>query len=102
MTPEAGRGRGAGLHSRAVTFEGERLWLNYATSAAGSVRVELQDGDGTPIPGFTLDESAPLFGDRIDQPARWQTGEDVSALQGKAVRLRIVLRDADLFSLRFG
>lgn len=84
-----------------VTFEGDTLLLNYATSAAGSVRVELQDGDGAPIPGFTLEEADPIFGDRIDGAARWQSGSDVSALQGKVVRLRIVLDDADLFSLRF-
>ena len=65
------------------------------------MRVEVQQGDGTPIPGFTLDKSQILFGDQIENTARWQDGTDVSSLQGRVVRLRIVLKDADLFSIRF-
>lgn len=95
----------ADLSGQALTkplkFSGNELLLNYATSAAGSVRVELQRADGTPIPGFTLDEAVPAFGDQIETAARWASGSDVSSLQGQAVRLRFVLADADLFSLRF-
>jgi len=32
---------------------------------------------------------------------RWKQGADVGALAGKAVRLRFVMKDADLFALRF-
>ena len=42
-----------------------------------------------------------MFGDQIENAARWQDGTDVSSLQGRVVRLRIVLEDADLFSIRF-
>ena len=87
--------------TKPFTFNGGRLLLNYATSAAGSLRVEVQQGDGTPIPGFTLDKSQIMFGDQIENAARWQDGTDVSSLQGRVVRLRIVLKDADLFSIRF-
>ena len=87
--------------TKPFTFEGSQLLLNYATSAAGSVCVELQEGAGAPIPGFTLDESRALFGDQIENAARWRDGTDVSGLQGRVVRLRIVLEDADLFSIRF-
>ena len=31
----------------------------------------------------------------------WKQGPDVGALAGKPVRLRFVLKDADLYSLRF-
>jgi hypothetical protein len=85
-----------------VTFEGEQLFLNYSTSAAGSVRVEIQDGEGQPIPGFALDDAQHLYGDAIDDAARWSAGTDVSSLAGRTIRLRFVLEDADLFSLRFG
>jgi hypothetical protein len=54
-----------------VTFEGEQLFLNYSTSAAGSVRVEIQNGEGKPIPGFALDDAQHLYGDEIDDAARW-------------------------------
>ena len=45
------------LITKAFTFEGKRLSLNYRTSAAGFVKLELQTADGTPVPGFTLDDA---------------------------------------------
>jgi len=84
-----------------LIFSGDRLELNYATSAAGQVQVEVQDSQGKPFPGFTLEGSKILIGDRIAGEARWKSGADVGALQGKTVRLRFVMRDADLYSLRF-
>jgi hypothetical protein len=89
------------LVTRALRFDGERLLLNFATSAAGSVQVELQDADGSAIPGFTLVESQPLVGDRIAQAAAWEGGRDLTALRGRAVRLRLVLADADVYAFQF-
>ena len=85
-----------------VTFAGERLFLNYATSAAGGVRVEIQDIDGTPIPGFTLEESVELIGNEIEGACSWRNGADVSALAGRPIRLRLQMQDADLYAFRFG
>jgi hypothetical protein len=92
---------GGEFTTRPVTFDGNRLVLNYATSAAGSVQVELQDEAGRPLPGFTLADMPPLYGDELDAVVRWKSGDDVSSLAGKPVRLRFVLSDADLFALRF-
>jgi hypothetical protein len=89
------------LVTRPLRFEGSRLVLNYSTSAAGSVRIELQQPDGTPIPGFTLADAPELFGDEIEEAYRWKKGPDVSSLSGQPVRLRFVLQDADLYSFRF-
>ena len=38
--------------TRPLTFTGNKLTLNFSTSAAGGVKVELQDIDGKAIPGF--------------------------------------------------
>lgn len=84
-----------------ITFSGTRLTLNYATSAAGSVRIEIQDADGRPIPGFELRQMSELFGDELAAVVAWKQGADLSALRHKPVRLRIQLKDADLFALRF-
>ncbi|MGE3315193.1 MAG: hypothetical protein AB7O26_08750 [Planctomycetaceae bacterium] len=92
---------GGEVTTRPIQFEGNRLTFNYATSAAGSLRIEIQDAEGQPIPGFTLDESDEHFGDSVNQTARWKSGTDVETLAGKAVRLRFVLRDGDLFSYQF-
>ena len=89
------------LITKPLRFIGKRLELNYATSAAGSVQVEIQDEAGKPIPGFTLQDAPELFGDEIDGPFTWKNGTDVSSLAGKTVRLRFVVRDADVYSYRF-
>ena len=86
--------------TRPFTFAGDRLLLNYATSAAGSVQVELQDAAGKPLAGFALADMPPLYGDELDATAIWKSA-DVSLLAGKPVRLRFVLKDADVYALRF-
>jgi len=77
------------------------LVINFATSAAGSVRIEVQDADGKPIEGFALADCPETFGDAIERTVRWKAGPDVSRLAGRPVRLRFVLKDADLYSFRF-
>lgn len=94
--------RGGELRTRPFTFAGDRLSLNFATSAAGSVRVEIQDVAGKALPGFALDDCHDLFGDSVDRTASWKNGAAVGSLAGKPVRLRFELRDADLFALQFG
>jgi len=89
------------LRTRAVVFAGDELSLNYSTSAGGSVRLEIQDAGGTPVPGFTLEEFRPLVGDSIDQVAAWKSGTSLAALAGRPVRLRFVLQEADVFALQF-
>ena len=75
--------------------------LNYSTSAAGSLRVEIQDETGRPIPGYLLQDSPELFGDSVDQAVSWKGTSDLSSLTGRTVRLRFFLKDADLYALRF-
>ncbi len=93
--------KGGELRTRPVRFKGSKLELNFATSAAGGVRVEIQDAGGKPIPGFSLEDCPPQFGDSVGRTVHWKGGADVSALAGREVRLRFVLRDADLYAYRF-
>jgi len=92
---------GGELVTKPVRFQGPKLYLNFATSAAGSVRVEIQDEKGQPFPGFALADCPPVFGDTVERPVSWQNGTDVSSLAGRAVRLRFVLQDADLYAYQF-
>ena len=94
--------------SKPLTFEGDNLVLNFATSAAGSIRLEIQDAEGQALPGFALEESPLVWGDEIEYQVIWTrshakatSGEPLRRFAGKPVRLRIVMKDADLFSLRF-
>lgn len=91
---------GGEFFTKPLRFTGKRLAINYATSAAGSIQVEIQDENGEPIPGFTLAESQDIFGDQVERTASWKGGDDVSQLAGKTVRLRFVMKDADLYSFR--
>jgi hypothetical protein len=93
--------RGGEFTTRPLIVRGQHLALNYATSAAGSLQVEVQDEAGRPLPGLAAADMAPLFGDELEAPVRWKGSAGLSSLQGRVVRLRFVLRDADLFALRF-
>jgi len=84
-----------------LTFAGAKLTLNFATTAAGSIQVEILDADGQPIPGFGLADCDDLFGDTLNRTVTWQNRRDVSALAGRPVRLHFTLREADLYSLKF-
>lgn len=92
---------GGEVITKPVSFRGRHLELNFATSAAGSVRVEIQDLDGQPLPGFALDDCPQIFGDAIGRPVTWTKGSDVRAIAGRPVRLRFELKDADLYAFQF-
>jgi len=92
---------GGELLTKSIVFDGKELVINSSTSAAGSVQVEIQDKDRKPVPGFTLADSPEIFGDDIERIVTWKSGSDVSHLAGTPVRLRFVLKDADLYSIRF-
>ena len=89
------------LITKPITFEGQRLTLNMSSSAAGGVSVEIQDAAGQAIPGFTLAECRELNTDDLACTVSWKNGSNVSSLAGKPIRLRIRLKDADLFALQF-
>ena len=90
------------LVTKPLCFTGNTLFLNLATSAVGSIAVEVQEPDGRPIPGFSLDEATPIFGDSLDEPVGWRGGASLGTLAGRSVRFRFALKDADLFALRTG
>jgi hypothetical protein len=92
--------KGGSMLTKPLTFAGKALEINYRTSAAGSVRVEIQDADGHPFPGFAAADCPEIIGDQIDRIVTW-SGSDLAALAGRPVRLRFELRDADLYSIRF-
>lgn len=92
---------GGELVTRPLNFSGEKLEINYRTSAAGSLRVEIQDAGGAPLPGHALDDCPEIIGDQLDRVISWKRGAAVGDLAGKPVRLRFALKDADLYSFRF-
>ncbi|WP_442509265.1 hypothetical protein SH528x_000830 [Novipirellula sp. SH528] len=92
---------GGELLTKPLNFKGRELAINFGTSAAGSIQVEIQDRSGKPIPGFTLDDANEQIGNEIQRVVSWKQGSDVSSLTGTPVRLRFVIKDADLYSFKF-
>ena len=92
---------GGTMRTHPFRFRGKALTVNFATSAAGSLRMEFQDEQGRPIEGFTLADAVPQIGNEISRTVTWKHGSDVSSLSGRVVRLRCDLSDAALHSLRF-
>lgn len=75
-------------------YRGRRLELNFATSAAGMVKVSLEDERGQVVA-----ESREMVGDFVSREVPWG---DVGEWAGKVVRLRVQMKDADVYALRFG
>ncbi|NWG14797.1 MAG: hypothetical protein HXY20_14825 [Acidobacteria bacterium] len=92
---------GGEMRTRPVRFAGKRLVVNFSTGAAGGVRVEIQDEQGRPVPGYSLEDCIPLVGDAIERTVTWKRGSGVGALAGLPVRVRFVMKDADLYAIRF-
>ena len=82
--------------TKPIVFEGGRLEINFATSALGYVRIRLCDEAGEPIEGY---DSFRLFGDSVDRPVDFE--KDLGGLSGKPVRLRVDMKDAELYSFKF-
>jgi hypothetical protein len=93
---------GGTMRTRPFTFTGSELLLNVATSAAGSVHVEILDEEGHPIEGFRASDCEDIYGDEIERAVKWKDGGDLSPLQGRAIRLLFALKDADIYAFRFG
>ena len=92
---------GGELLTHPLVFQGGRLVLNFSSSIAGDIRVELQDANGHTLDGFGMDNCDEVFGDDLERTVAWNGATDVSSLAGQPVRLRFALRDADLYSLQF-
>ena len=84
------------LVTKPFTFDGEELHINFATSAAGYIRVTIEDENANAIPGY---DSGELFGDSVDRIVDFE--RSVSELAGCAVTLRIEMSDAEVYSFRF-
>lgn len=92
---------GGELLTKPLTFAGKELTMNFAVSAPGGVRVEIQSPDGKPIHGRSLADAVEMIGNDLERVVRWKDGADVSKFAGQPVRLRFAMKDGDLYSIRF-
>ena len=95
---------GGEMVTRPLLYVGGDLVLNCATAASGGIRIEIQDAAGRPIQGFRLEDAPEIFGDAVERTVDWGRtpgSRPLACLAGTPVRLRFVMRDADLYSLKF-
>lgn len=86
--------------TKPLRFSDKELKINYATSAAGGLQVEIQDSDGSAIPCFVASDCDEIVGDEIERVVFWKQISDFAQIAEKPVRLRFVMKDVDLYSLR--
>ena len=92
---------GGEMVTKPFTFAGSELEMNYATGAGGHIRIEAQDAEGHPVRGYAMKDALQIIGDEIARVVSWGDSTDVGKLAGEKIRLRFVMKDADLYSIRF-
>ena len=80
---------GGDMSTKPLRFSGKQLVLNCATSAAGSVWVELLDATNAVIPGYGRADCDEIIGDSLDRVVSWHGNSDLSALAGQPVETQI-------------
>lgn len=84
-----------------LVYSGRLLTLNVDASGGGSVRVEILPESGAAIEGFSAADCDPINGSFIGKVVSWHGKTDLSAMAGKAVRLRFLMNDAKLYAFKF-
>ena len=87
--------------TKALTFEGEHLYINFSTSAAGEIKIEILNGHNQVIEGFSADDCQAIIGNEICKQVKWTERENLNSLNNQAIKLRFMLKDADLYSIQF-
>lgn len=84
------------LLTKPFTCAAEAVSLNFRTSARGHLFLEILDESGAPIPGYS---SCEYFGDSLERFVHFE--QPLAALAGRPIRLKLTLRDGEIFSLTF-
>ena len=86
--------------SKPFVCEGSALEFNYRSTVSGGFYVALTDEYDNPYEGFSYKDADEMFGDTVARDVSWKNSTDLSALRGKTVKMRIRIRECDLFSFR--
>ncbi len=87
--------------TKPFVFSGQSLHVN-VDAGKGELRVEVQDGTtGKALSGFSERDATAVTGDRLDAAISWHRAS-VASLSGRTVRLRLILKNAALYSFWAG
>ncbi|MBP1997004.1 hypothetical protein [Paenibacillus eucommiae] len=81
------------LVTKPFQFEGSKLSINFATSAAGFVKIKL-------IGKAKMLNSVELFGDSLDRTVIFEDGA-VASLSGQPIIMEITMSDAHMYAFKF-
>ena len=84
--------------SKPLQYKNGKLEFNLATSVMGSFKVELQNADGVPMKGYTMNESDTFYGDSIAYTPTWKGQSKLPFKKGDIFRIRCLARECDIFS----
>lgn len=84
--------------TKPLILKGDSLKMNFSTSSVGYVKVVLLDEKGKELEGFGEKSSIIMRGDKIDEPVLWTNVKSIREIGGKTVRLKFIIRDADIYS----
>lgn len=82
--------------TKPFVLDNSNMFLNFETSALGSVEIEFFDENGTSIEGY---KSYALFGNSTNRPVEFE--KPLKELIGKKVKIKFTLNDAHLYSFTF-
>ncbi len=92
--------RTATLRTKWLRITGDELKIN-AKCPYGSVRVQIVDEKGKPIPGFTYNDCKPMQGDELFWQPEWAGGKLSNVIDGRKRRqLDIEVVSGQLFAVR--
>lgn len=87
---------GGTVLTKPITFDGDRMSVNFETSVLGYLQIDICDENGTPIDGYCTGR---LFGNTTNRPCDFE--KSLSDLAGKTVRLLITMKDCEFYSFAF-
>ena len=85
--------------TRAFVPEGDELEIN-ADASTGSIRVEILDVAGQPVPGCAAVDCDPIVTDSVRHVVTWKGRRRLEGLPSSGVRLRFHMTRAKLYSFR--
>jgi hypothetical protein len=88
---------GGELVTRPVTFDGRHLFVN-AAAAQGELLAEILDENERVIAPFSARNCLAVTADKTLQQVKWNGADDLSALRGRPVRFRFLLKNASVYA----
>lgn len=86
------------LVTKPLSFAAGELIVNANIRAGGYLRVAIEDAEGKTLPGYAADECHEITGDSIRTVVKWTQHAKIPTSQTGGVRLRFILKNADLYS----